>query len=1259
MGEEKMPETGQEKNSSILTHIDVLDKLLGLEGGKIGIKEGGIILIRGEPGSGKTTLGLQIMSQTLKKLHEEEEKKKNEDIEGQKGKKAKVIFYSLESDPAELLGYVNKKYSFFASDDLRRIDALSVSDIEAAILKETEIINGITAELDKFVKLPPNTSGLGLAIAGIRGIKSFLSHTIYTRDLAEDERIDAEDHCPIVFVDSLSVLLQLLQKHWKYKDISERLLLNTICDCFRKHYAKSIIIFTSEYHFKDVTKKSAVSESFFCDIEISLFSEPIVIPTNYESQYESPLGSNTLSILNPNEVKSIQTQSFCRVLKSRQSPNQTRRCAYDIVSGKGIEFFETHPGDGHLKLFSENRCQEEIWKILFDQSLPQLYPALRYDSFDRGSMQRVSAAQRRFRYVPQRTDVYLSSFDNYWINWYSEMCLKANIADILKQELGVDDLYLRSDEKRLELLNNIHSALSKTKNQVYFGRKIRKVTQSFFEELCTIYQLSEKTRESFGAKDTFNNFLSGLLNKFSRAELMKDRQNKALDMNRPCLRCLWYRSLLKKLYKEVGRKDETGFLKLCSDGLKKSGLQTGIASYEHKLGKLIEDVISTCSDSQAKDCKNKLKERCFAGGSSFEKFLDDKKDACKCKRIAAKYIAGFPRPFPMWLIRQDGGIGIIRQLIDSLSGNIIDALKNTVFEDIFTDEPTEDDSKTKLDTDNKSYNLIEDGLKCFSDKIEGCTDGDKRKNWVVILSRLFFDVMERPPRYRLISPIRGDKLRLYGEKRSEIIDEMESHHPDTRRPVHRPWHLFSLRDQNAYSSVPYDANIGFIVYRKDILKHFYKELVGKDGKAKKDYTDIIVGIVEAQEAALKKYFRQSAKNGSKENNGGTKAELQEKHDNLVKGVGELVATSVKTKQYLPQTWEEIIAYHLLKQDKKQQLKKEKKQPQSAKEPDYDFLIETRTPDSYLCTMLEFIWSCGANLRIFPDYSIDQRQKTLEGLMRAFYLMGLMFQDGIIPKNSTLEVNEFSKIYGRPDENNEKNQTNKQKPDKNRKDDQPDWVFARHWYSTLVDILSAPKKKDNNQPITAEADFLWQLDAGKKMKLGIMPIPVSFSNYAQYGKDVWHISCWGDWHLAMLSGSENVELGADLINELMASDRIYERAFANASVPTVQAFYDKHGGDLCFNMPVRKNIKPPDWTYDTLRGTLFKHAKSRSQIFDYHHCIAEFHSVMEYIHLQSLQVTAKGEHRKVLNKDTCDDIYTKLDEALKNIEEFKTKPFLMA
>jgi hypothetical protein len=1239
--------TVEEKHKEVvhpfITNIDVLDKLLGLEEGKPEIEPGSIILIRGEPGSGKTTLGLQILSKYFRLANVKERKDKE--------KKAKVIFYSLESKPREVLEDVKEKYDFFASEKFDvndgkfgNIATLGKADLEREVFSGKNIIKRIINELNKCVKLPPNTSWIGLLTFAARGILSLLSYIIYKlshiiyklsqiiyrRKSNRDPIIGPEDYCPIVFVDSLSVLIQLLQKHWKYKDIPERLLLNAVCESFRNLFKDSVIIFTGEYHYKDVTRSSIVSESFFCDVEIALFSEPIVVPSDYESQFESPLGSNTLSLLNPEKVKSIQTQSFCRVLKSRHTPNQTRRCAYDIVDGKGIEFFETYPGDGHLTLFYENKEQERNWNIFFNQALPQLYPALRYDSFDRGSLQRVSAAQRRFRYVPQRTDVYLSSFDNYWLNWYSEMCLKDNIADILKREVGIDDIDLRKKDGLPKLLNDIHAALTKTRNQVDFGRDVREIWKNFFGNLKP--PVPDKIKNKLINKDVFNDFFSGLLNTLTRAGQNGIDKDRANNKNRPCLRCLWDRYLINQIYDKLSEETQEGFFEYCRNILRKENKQTSGKPLENRMENLIKDLITTCKVNQADKCNNKITPDRFENKTFMVECLKDKREKCKCKRIIKAYIIKFLRSkaeYKSHILKKDvEDHNKIFKNIDDFGDKIIDAMENSVFHNIFAYKPDKEDSTEKL------YDLIEDGLKCLSGKLIAESDVKHKELWITILVRLFFDVTERPTRYRLISPVPGDELRLFGERRSEIIAEMESHHPDTRRPVHRPWHLFSLRDQNSYYSIPYDANISFLAFRKDILGKFYKEINKPESSyVKKRYIVTIIRILKAQKKILQQNIMPEDD------------ELDEKskewHSKLHSVVKELVDKSIERKS--PETWEEIIAFYLLP------LKMWRKSKE--KNTKLDFLIETRTPDSYLCTMMEFIWSCGANLRIFPDYSIDHKKETINGLKRAFYLLGLMFQNGIIPKNSTLDVNEFAQIYGRP-----KSDKKEEKNHKDNKTVKPDWVFARHWYSTLVDILSAPKKKGNNQPATSDSDFLWQ---HKGANLGIMPIPVSFSNYAKYKENVWHISCWGDWHLAMLSDSENTELGIELVNELMGSDRICERASANASVPTVEAYYKEYGDNICFNQPARKDIELPDCTYKDLRETFFKQAKSRSQIFDYHHCIRELHSLMQYVHFNAQKEGSPNGDKVRLNQTTFDNISAKLEQALKNIENFKNKPFLLA
>ena len=50
-------------------------------------------------------------------------------------------------------------------------------------------------------------------------------------------------------------------------------------------------------------------------------------------------------------------------------------------------------------------------------------------------MKRTSAAQRRFRYIPEKTDLFLTSFDNYWINWYADLRRKSFISEIVDEIL--------------------------------------------------------------------------------------------------------------------------------------------------------------------------------------------------------------------------------------------------------------------------------------------------------------------------------------------------------------------------------------------------------------------------------------------------------------------------------------------------------------------------------------------------------------------------------------------------------------------------------------------------------------------------------------------------------------------------------------------------------------------------------------------------------------------------------------------------------
>jgi hypothetical protein len=125
-------------------------------------------------------------------------------------------------------------------------------------------------------------------------------------------------------------------------------------------------------------------------------------------------------------------------------------------------------------------------------------------------------------------------------------------------------------------------------------------------------------------------------------------------------------------------------------------------------------------------------------------------------------------------------------------------------------------------------------------------------------------------------------------------------------------------------------------------------------------------------------------------------------------------------------------------------------------------------------------------------------------------------------------------------------------------------------------------------------------------------------------------------MALMKGSENVALAVDLINNVMSSQRICDRAFSGAAVPTVEDFYKIYGDIPCLNFPERPTKLLPETTFADLREMFFKNARSRSQIFDYRLCMRELHSILEYIHAFPAR--------------SATDMGTRIDEALNKIRE---------
>ncbi|HET6442576.1 MAG TPA: ATPase domain-containing protein [Phycisphaerae bacterium] len=976
------------------TGIKALDKMLGA-----GIPTGSLVLLRGGPGSGKTTLALQIVANHLREDNEDN--------------KALGVFVSLEKDPEIVLKHVDDTYRLGLGGNPNLL-LLTREDLEKGCLLHPDL---------------PFSYNFGWFLG------TFLDKKLSAS--SQDRRV-------LVVIDSLNVLVDLVLQVFDAKTTTKksakappgdpkiplkrrptefRAVLENIASTMQYFFAGKIVLFTGEYDPQDSKAASALSESFFCDTVIQLATETVSgqrTPRFGSLAREAKPGALSLDRRSAGEP---ETRFFCRVLKHRSGPRQARRCAYDIVSHggpkKGVAFYETYPGDGQIVLFAENPAQQEAWDVFFERDIPQMYPALRTDSFGRLGLQRIFASQRRFRSIPMRTDMYLSSIDTYWVNWYVELC------------------------QRWELADRFRKVLSRNEPS---GEKLPCVEPDAAEE--------------------------------KKTSCAKPNASEELQRRFPRIICLIHRNFRQTVAKCTGEpplKVPSG----CAAAIRKG-------------------VAKVC-----KGCEEKLSEMCLP----------------RIEQEVGKAWEGF--------CKEEQQCGLLR-------------------------------------------------------------------------------------------PIAWKDLRLFGERRSNIIEELEKFvSEEENRPVFRPWP--KPREKIGWTgkvlAVPYDANIGFFVCRLDVLKkvkggvqqdelfreilaaHVYvheaTEVFERLQTIATEYKDppreevSDVSELSAQEAPLGQPNAQEPL-GFVEwivdtyANRYSDAPTFEPTKAVIDTATRLAADLMQDNA-LPQTFEEVFA--LCKLGK------------------CHFLIETQTFDTFLCTLLEFLWNCGGDMRIAADYSFshssddekkaEDRKETGLRLMQAMTYLDMMFRHGIIPRNCTLEAKEFAKRY----------------PGKGTG---PDWLFARHWYSTYVDNLLTKEEGDKKSAAEKKKIYAWE---PKGIRLDVMQIPMSLSRYAEMGAEKhYHISCWGEWYLGVMSGTENEALAVDLINNVMSSQKVADRAFAHASVPTVEEFYQMYGDTQCLNIPERSDVKQPDLTFSGLRKKFFDRAKSRTQMFDYRHCMRELHGVLEYVHV---------------------------------------------
>jgi RecA/RadA recombinase len=1264
------------------TNIAPLDSLLGYNedlGRGTGIKAGDIIVLRGGPGSGKTTLGLQIMSSYLA----------SDDCR-HAGDKLAVVFFSLEIKPTKMFKKMRDDFGFFGkrADHFYGVRAGQIKYLLHELGKEAS-----AASLTE-VRLGELTQGILKTAAGPgKELVVPLAHwlidlfTFILKPTEPDDSTDEEEKDTmlaassddwrqqdaiegILFIDSINALWAMLGPYLPKGGEQPRLAMKRVLEWIRRKCNRFIVLISSEFHHEASWVPLDISESYLSDVEILLTNEPIVVPAGYEAGRQGSVGYNIFKIIERvegEEGTKLESRSFIRVLKSRSGANQSRRCAYDIVSGIGVKFYETYPGDGHILLFTENPKQDQVWDTFFQEDLPQTYPALRYEKFDRSSLQRTFHNQRRFRYVPRRTDMYVSSFDNYWINWYGELCWRQAVVEAIEQQIPINE---DNESAVAKLTSAIHRSLMEQGRPLLVREPDSvKNDDSVSDAVLTAFAgvlRTDRCIKCFSCRTCWwllqkimqtspdlEHALTHVARENARVEAKTDKSitgNGGTVRVRPSKETQQMIEILAQLRESTsGCCDDnpvrqfyarfhkarvgTDLAALIAGPTAPGYTRLGMAEVEReKWASETAAVLRSTTGSRASELSKKTNElakwikaddvrenlekklwncaehaRQDSLESKVKRLLEESLEGgtgCECKaefwsrlRDALTKVMEDAKGTPT----RQNQIAVLRKSLlndaDGLLLRLFDALLPTLLETPY----------------QKSRQSV---LSLWKE----CT-GDRESTAERNLVATYRAILEKRNTYHFLSRVPDRRLRLFGERRSFVIKELDTSSPDNKRPIHRPALAFSLHDTKSFVSIPYNANIGFLVYREDLLRDFVeRHLSGSPTKTShlEEYLKDVHSLYANQCALLAKVVALPPFDENK-----VRVLIERR-------IHEYVTTKRPSSGPLS-TWEEVIALLRL-------MHRYYPRPNKKGEQRWHFVIETQTFDTLLCTILEFLWNCGADLTIRPDYSIENEDHTKGRLFQALYLLGIMLKDGIITEDSTLDTAHFADRYSKRQRSNVSH---------NRED----WVFARQWYSTLVELLTAknepaPHGGPGAAPVRKKG-FRWQ---NPKAQLRIMPIPISLSYYLQDVDKACHMSCWGDWHWIMTRGTENTELGIDLINDLMGSQKVCERAFQCAAVPTVDAFYELYGDSRCLNLAERRYYSPdmlPDTTFTELKETYFKDARSRSRIFDYEHCMLEFHSLFQFV--------------KVLARDKLPDwrkLDGKIDAAFDRIRTLGEKRLLV-
>lgn len=1258
-----------------------------------GIYQGSIVLIRGEPGSGKTTLAMQILNSFLGSNNSKDKRvgrivSLEENGKDMAERVSSAFHFCLNEYIADVDKHGEGTLEYITAQEIHRILQYLVQsndDTKNRLGKLGEILKKLTKESIDIASLSA-TNQIGM-------ILRFVAYCAQAPKMAGDIcDIFAENRPPIkaveklgqcmLVVDSLNGFLNIATEYFSDKQ-HPRTVLNMFCRLLRETFGTSTtIIFTSEYHYLEGTPNEAISESFLCDIEIVLRPEPVRVPASYEPSIQAPVGYNLNALISAS-AESIESRPFCRVIKSRSTPNQSRRCAYDIVPEEGIVLYPTYPGDGKLVLFAENQPQLNAWDTFFNYDVPESYPALRTSVFNRMSMQNVFEGQRRLRNMPLKTDMYLSSFDSYWVSWYQNFRLKIDIQNELKRIRSTEKEDIKSKlvsdkTKQAQLINSLMRVLRKCDTNMETPITWKDVSDhmslSYFGDiLASKYgdntwrgwienEAKMITQKSVVTEETLNEFasdaeyldspilklLTSIKNNIKQSSFLtelpvekiklfgekksalirslKSASHKIAGMHKGNLEKSQHDSSVDNTYLCVPYDANFGLFVCRRDLLEQAELEQddietsllGIierekALFKHALCQMVQDIIC---DTKLNLFKMNCKRTILCGDDDHREFSWEALVKCS---------------------ENNQNNSKITRNVNDLIASIIKALDEN--EDIKPEEANQlkkqlNKIKTNLDNEDniriclKELSEIERQccmLQFVMPKAMGRRNYRFRISSEVTVNKIqgLIDHINIKTNKQLACEINGWLHKAYPikENRDKDITKLEE---ALNKPLICSW----FKSQLEWLLVKWDDSTKKCVDRPTLA----------------DSLEFLCRVYDLLIRLSNMYS-----------------------DNQIRCNKAMVKAAVKrlTRKDLPKTWEEVIVISRLLNRTVQ--------------------IDWQTFDSFICAFLEVLWSCGgSSMVVEEDYQIRITPNTRYDNVGDFEAVENVWDAGFVEMLRACHI--MHELYWQRIAPRTTVTTHKPKAFYKGVAGSKDWLFARHWYSTLIELLTAK----NNEGNLLYPDI-------PEMRLQIMQIPVSMSAWSEdlctknekwnaiiectagfeccedidlhkYEREIdspkpgrvsydpetrscrntnpeicpgcprpLNFSCWGEWSFGLVAGSENTSLSIDLINNMMSSIKVMQRAFSGACVPTVEEFYDMYGDLPCINIPERNEDTLPKITYNELRSIFFRHAKSRQDIYDYRHCGKIIHSKLERLR------KAPGKMESVRIIKICTEVFSEVQK----------------